>query len=81
MSSKGDEVVKSVLTTIRKKIRGGDVELTPSTLLTDLPLDSLAWLDLLFELEAVTGSQAPAVSAATTLGDIAREFGVSWPHR
>lgn len=70
--------VDVLLSALRAKLDDEQMQLTPETRVTDLPLDSLTWLDLLFEFESLTGRPPPTMGMHGTLGDISKELGLVW---
>jgi hypothetical protein len=67
-----------LLSALRAKLEDKHIPLTPETRVADLPLDSLTWLDLLFEFESITGRPPPTMGMLATLGDISKELGLEW---
>lgn len=64
---------------IRHRAEDPELLISPESMVRDLPLDSLAWLDLLFELEQATGMPTPdGVNGGMSIGEVARRYGVAW---
>lgn len=67
---------------IRERAEDPDLQIDPASKIKDLPLDSLAWLDLLFELEQMTG--VPPTEGAdgdAVISEVVRPYGIVWDGR